>query len=447
MEVEPRAAWPQSIEHSLIAAILAYPQTLSELEGDLQPHQFVDRQMAATFGAMLRLDAQGTSISPTSVGFELRKTGQLDSDDEQFLHELWGSSGSAANAQWCADRIRRAWQLREAALACTSAAREFRKVDADLGTVVDALICKLQSVQDSSLPAGPRAMSADLDAVAARARAGAQSGAMRSGTSTGFARVDWWTSGLQPSNLIVLAALTGMGKTALATNIAANVARAGVGAVVVFSMEMGRLEMAARVSASEAGVDLRRLTGGDLSEHELRCLDQAEGRLLAVGRNLLLDVSGRVTAATMRAHLRRIARQQAIALVVVDYLQLCGTTERAESLYARTAMISADLKALAVDFDVPVLALSQLSREAARRGGEPKLADLRDSGTIEQDANVVIFIHREQGSTPNADTDASIIFAKSRNGPIGKCTMRWNPQSVRFEDSADAQPTQTRRSE
>jgi replicative DNA helicase len=228
----------------------------------------------------------------------------------------------------------------------------------------------------------------------ARAKATAQAGGSTGGTSTGFAKLDWWTAGLHPSNLIVLAALTGMGKTALAANIAANVARADTGAVVVFSMEMGRLEMAARLSASEVELDLRRLTGGELSEHELQRLDQAQEGLQAVGRNILLDVSGRVTAATIRTHLRRIARRQAIALVIVDYLQLCGTSAKAESQYVRTAMISADLKAIAVDFDVPVLALSQLSREAARRGGEPKLSDLRDSGTIEQDANVVVFIHR-----------------------------------------------------
>jgi replicative DNA helicase len=285
-------------------------------------------------------------------------------------------------------------------------------------------------------------MCEDLTVVMARAKATAQAGGSTGGTSTGFAKLDWWTAGLHPSNLIVLAALTGMGKTALAANIAANVARADTGAVVVFSMEMGRLEMAARLSASEVELDLRRLTGGELSEHELQRLDQAQEGLQAVGRNILLDVSGRVTAATIRTHLRRIARRQAIALVIVDYLQLCGTSAKAESQYVRTAMISADLKAIAVDFDVPVLALSQLSREAARRGGEPKLSDLRDSGTIEQDANVVVFIHRDQGSNPNTDTDASIIVAKNRNGPIGKCTMRWSPKSVRFVEEPDVQPSQ-----
>lgn len=443
MNAESEAKGTHAIEQSLIAAILAYPQALDELQGDLKPHQFADRGLGAAFDAMLRLANQGVPISPTAVAFELRRTGQLETDDdEQFLHDLWGSSGSAANAQWCADQIRSAWQLREAAHACSCAARELLLPGADLGKVVDLLQGRLQAVENCSLPTGPRDMCEDLSSVFVRTKAAAQSGGHPVGPPTGYPKLDRCISGLQPSSLIVLAALTGIGKTALAVNIAANVARTNAGAVVVFSMEMGRPELAARLSASETELDLRLLTGGQLSDQELGRLDMAQEGLQAIGRNILLDVSGRVTPATIRTHLRRIARRQKISLVVVDYLQLCGTSERAESQYVRTSMISADLKALAVDFNVPVLALSQLSREAAKRAGEPRLSDLRDSGTIEQDANVVMFIHRRPGTAPNAAAEASIIVAKNRNGPIGKCTMHWNPKSVRFTEPSDGQTPQ-----
>ena len=148
-------------------------------------------------------------------------------------------------------------------------------------------------------------------------------------------------------------------------------------------------------------------------------------------------MSGRVTPTSIRAHLRRLGRSHKIALVIVDYLQLCGTAEKAESQYVRTSMISGALKGIAVDFDVPVLALSQLSRDAARRSGEPRLSDLRDSGTIEQDANVVVFIHREVGHDQGDPESATIIVAKNRNGPTGKFKMHWNPHCVRFSDFTD----------
>ena len=153
-------------------------------------------------------------------------------------------------------------------------------------------------------------------------------------------------------------------------NAAAHVAKNEDGVVVIFSMEMGRHELANRLAASETGLDLRRLTEGQLKDGEWARLEQAQGELAKVGENILLDVSGRVSTASIRTHLRRIAINRKIALVIVDYLQLCGTAERAESQYVKTSMISGDLKAIAVDFDVPVLALSQLSREAARRTGE-----------------------------------------------------------------------------
>jgi replicative DNA helicase len=446
MSRSPEADRLFSVEQSLIAALLVFPDAIAEVLGSLYPSHFANRKLGLAFEAMKSLAGRGVAISPTSVAKHLRDHGHFKSDDgEQYFHDLWGSSGSAANVVWCADEIRAAWQARETAKACNDAMAALGDGAADRVAIVDSLQAKLSNIEKCGSPAGPKPMAEDLTSAYVQAREAAASGTSSRGISTGFPRLDWWTAGLQPSNLIVLAAQTGMGKTSLAMNSAAQVARNGDGVVVIFSMEMGRRELANRLAASEAGLDLRRLTDGQLNDGEWARLDQAQGELAKVGENILLDVSGRVTTASIRAHLRRIAITRKISLVIVDYLQLCGTAERAESQYVKTSMISGDLKAIAVDFDLPVLALSQLSREAARRTGEPRLSDLRDSGTIEQDANVVIFIHRSSREADDPDANiATVIVAKNRNGPTGKFKMHWDAKSVTFSELTDRQPPQRR---
>lgn len=428
----------ESIEQSFLAKLLAYPEEIADLPSTLFPSHFLTPFLSDVWDAMRGLWARGVGICPTSVCKELADRGQLTSrDDENFIHKLWGTSGTSADILWCADVIRTDWQRREAAKECNRAAQALKASDANLPAVLDCLGAKLDDITKCSLPGGPRPMVDDLERVYSEARSVAETGAHNRGVLTGFARLDRCTSGLQPGTLTVLAAQTAMGKTSLAMNIAVNAAKADAGVVVFFSMEMGRCELAGRVASSETGLDLRRVADGKLSREEWRSYSAAQPHLELVGGKLLLDVSGRITPAVIRGHLRRIQRKQPIALVVVDYLQLCGASERAESQYVKTSMISGDLKAIAVDFDVPVLALSQLSREAARRGGEPRLSDLRDSGTIEQDANTVIFIHRsDRASGDLAQSEATIIVAKNRSGPTGKFTAVWNANCVRFSEPA-----------
>lgn len=427
-----------SVEQSLIGAFLTFPEAYEEVHDGLYPTHFSDPYLSRIYEAMQALAGREVGLSPTAVGQELRNRGHLrTSDGEQYLHDLWGSSATAANAQWCADEIRGAWQKREAAKVSAEAAAALHVPGADLDAILDKLFNQLENAAKCSRPTGPRPMTADMENAYTQAKAAAELGDRTVGLSTGYARLDWCTSGLQKSNLIVLAAQTGVGKTSLAMNIAVNAALSGEGVVVIFSMEMSRSELACRLAASQTGLDLQCLSSGRLNDQQWGKYTEAQPGLKAIANDILLDVSGRVTPTSIRAHLRRLGRRHKIALVIVDYLQLCGTAERAESQYVRTSMISGSLKGIAVDFDVPILALSQLSREAARRTGEPRLSDLRDSGTIEQDANVVVFIHREAGHHQGDPESATIIVAKNRNGPTGKFKMHWNPNCVRFSDFTD----------
>lgn len=422
-----------NIEQSIVAALLMDPTALEDLVGRLFPSHFANREQRIIYDAMRGLHGRGADVHPTSVVEELRRRKQLTAEREADVHELWGSSGSAATAPWCADQIIEAWRARETMRACLETVRALKEPDADRAVIEDRLQAELAKVGACARLSGPRPMTDDLVEVAVLAEQAARGEGRLRGLSTGFAVLDRALGGLLKGQFVILAARTAFGKSAMAMNIAAHVASQDRGVVVVFSMEMGRAELAARLASAASGVELQRIVNGSLSSHEWVRLMESQSQVAAVGQNLFLDVTGRVTPAVIRSHLRRLARQMPIALVVVDYLQLCGSAQKAESQYVRTTQISGDLKAMAVDLDVPVLALSQLSRDAARRGGEPRLSDLRDSGSIEQDANVVLFIHRESDDMDGGDA-ASIIVAKNRNGPTGKIAVDWDPLTVRFTD-------------
>ncbi len=266
------------------------------------------------------------------------------------------------------------------------------------------------------------------------------------GLATGFTEFDRLTSGLQKGELFILAARPSMGKTALALNIAQNAAVMNKSVVAVFSLEMGKESLLRRLLASQAWVDQRHLQTGFLGREEQDKLSRALEEL--VESRLFIDDTAGISLAEMRAKARRL-RQNAgqLDLIMVDYLQLMSSTQGSsnrnyENRTQEVSAISRGLKALAKEMDVPVMALSQLSRASERRGEDkrPLLSDLRESGSIEQDADVVAFIHREayynrdQEKTDAELKDSEIILAKQRNGPTGTVHLNFLSQFTRFEN-------------
>jgi replicative DNA helicase len=273
------------------------------------------------------------------------------------------------------------------------------------------------------------------------------------GVATGFREIDKLTSGLQPSNLVILAARPSMGKTSLALNIAEHVAVQLRKPVALFSLEMSKAEITQRIMCSVANVDASRLRNGQLSNDDWSKVTGAVDTLMDAP--LYIDDSGMVTAMEIRAKSRRLAAKAGgIGLVVVDYIQLMSAAGSAENRVQEVSQISRALKVLGRDLNVPVLALSQLSRGVEQRQDKrPILSDLRESGSIEQDADVVAFIYRdayyrrnEDGSEALAPDDpdrdkTEIIVAKHRNGPVGTVTLRFQPRYTRFRDDyANARP-------
>jgi replicative DNA helicase len=271
------------------------------------------------------------------------------------------------------------------------------------------------------------------------------------GLATGFKELDRMTSGLQKGELIIIAARPSMGKTALAINIAENAAIESKATVAVFSLEMSKEALLRRMLASQAWVDQRKLQTGFLGREDQEKLQNALGRL--VESRLFIDDSAGISLAEMRAKARRLRQNAAgLDLVVVDYLQLMSATlpsaggKRYENRTQEVSAISRGLKALAKELDVPVVALSQLSRASERRGDDkrPILSDLRESGSIEQDADVVAFIHREayyDRSEEMSEADkakSEIILAKQRNGPTGVVHLNFASRFTSFKDPDDA---------
>jgi replicative DNA helicase len=259
------------------------------------------------------------------------------------------------------------------------------------------------------------------------------------GLATHYTQLDKLTSGLQPSDLIIIAARPSMGKTALAMNIAENAAVLDGKVVGVFSLEMSREALLMRMLASHAQVDSKDLRQGFLTKDDMRKLTRATEQLSH--SKLFIDDSPGISVSEMRAKARRLRQTEGLDLLIVDYLQLMSAVpiggKRFENRTQEVSSISRGLKAIAKELGVPVVALSQLSRAPESRGGDhrPQLSDLRESGSIEQDADVVMFIFREEvykQDDPDLKGLAEIIIAKQRNGPIGKFNLAFLHNSTRF---------------
>jgi replicative DNA helicase len=255
------------------------------------------------------------------------------------------------------------------------------------------------------------------------------------GIPTGFAALDNLLAGLQKSDLIILAARPSMGKTTLALDIARNAACQYKASVGIFSLEMSDQQLVDRMLAAEAGVDSWKLRTGKLSsDKEFEAVQAAMGRLSEAP--IHIDDQPGNNILKMRSAARRLKNEHGLDLLVVDYLQLMSPTHTraGDSLVQQVTEISRSLKILARELDVPVLALSQLSRAVEQRGGKPRLSDLRDSGSIEQDADVVMFIHRDDKINKESDRPniAEILVEKHRNGPVGRAEFYFDEKHVRF---------------
>lgn len=435
----------------MLGAILADGDCFFRVVDILKAEDFYLRNHQETFKAFAQLANENQDIDLVTTNDCLQRRGALDdAGGVEYLASLSDELPDPASVEYYArivrDRSLKRELLRLSQTMLAMAARD----EGEALDVLDAAESQILTLAERATRGGLVPVSSLVTNELQHIEQVSRQRAPYTGLETGFFRLDELTSGLQKQELIILAARPGIGKTALALNIAANVALRRRLNVALFSLEMSGVALVRRLLAAEARINLRRLTRGLLSRRgsdEPSDWDRlVEAADLLADAPLWIDDTAAITILELRGACRRLAMERGLDLVVVDYLQLMSSGVKAENRTQEVSAISRGLKALAKQLNVPMLVLSQLSRNPERRGGDhrPQLSDLRESGSIEQDADVVLFINRRNpalsgGSGGNEDDGddlrlAEIVVAKQRNGPTDTFKLVYFDEFTRFEN-------------
>jgi replicative DNA helicase len=405
------------------------------------PGDFYKPAHGHVFGAIYALFERGEPIDAVTVTDELRRTGLLEAvGDPALLVSLQMNTPSLANAAHYARIVEEHALLRRLVGVAGEIAEIGYAAPEDVDAAVDEAETLVFNVAQRRTTDTMVALRDLLDPTIERIEELSERRETITGTPTGYSDLDRILAGLQKASLTIVGARPAMGKTSFALGMLAHVGVDLRRPALFFSLEMGHLELTQRMLASEAMVDAQRLATGRLKENEWQKINTAFARLNEA--TIFIDDNPNLTVMDIRARARRLKQKQGdLGLVVVDYLQLMTGRARAESRQVEVAEISRSLKILARELEAPVVALSQLSRSLeSRQDKRPMLSDLRESGSLEQDADVVLFIYREEQYDPDVPLDrkgdAEIIVAKHRNGPTGSAHLLFMNQYAKFENMA-----------
>jgi replicative DNA helicase len=419
------------IERLVLGSIMLDDSLYLQVAGVLTDDQFSDSRNRLIFSAMTALHERGEGIDRITVYGELQRRGEAEScDGLSYLVSLDDGLPRIPNVDSYVRMVREKADLRRVMFVCQrlmDRASSEREDSTVLLTEMAEAALNVGERQGESQTVGEIIVSAGgLDAFLDHSH--------RNGLATGFSGLDTMTGGLRGGSLVILAARPSMGKTALALNIADRVGQKG-GQVAVFSLEMSAHELIDRLMASSALVNSWTISNGRLVSGERQSIMAAIGR---VQGNIHIQDKSDVHPLEIHSQCRRIKARGGLSLVVVDYLQLMGGEKRSENRNQEISNISRNLKIMARDLNVPVIVLSQLSRQVeSRTDKRPQLSDLRDSGAIEQDADIVGFIYRPEvyeQNRPDLVGIAELIIAKHRNGPVGTIPLYWRKEFTRFDD-------------
>lgn len=434
-----------AVERALLGACLLDPSGLDRVAAWLEAGAFYRVAHQLVYAALLRLRDSGRAIDLVTVAEELRRHGELeDVGGPAYLAGLVDGMPRTNAVETYARELLALASRRRAIQAATRLA----ECAADESKPLDQIVDETQEVLAGLRLAGESAVVPMADVVAESIPfiEALIDGTGEPGIPTGIASLDQLTLGLQAGSLIILAARPSMGKSAMAIQIARHVSRTS-GQVLLASLEMSRQEIELRLLALESGVSSYRLRRGALTAEERSALIAASERLA----QLPIDIADRppMTVASIRSWARQLAARARLRLVVVDYLQMLSPVGPSrENRVVELGEMTASLKRLARELELPVLALSQLSRAPEQRASKrPQLADLRESGSLEQDADLVLLLYRPEQypelARPENRGDAELIVAKHRHGPTGLLKLRWEPDLMRFSDRGGADAIQT----
>ena len=434
---------PQSVEaeRSVIGGILLAPESWDVIAGLVDANDFYRREHRMIFRQIAALIDHNEPVDVITVADRLLASGELETaGGHTYLAELVEQTPTAANVGAYARAVRGRSLLRKLIAAAQEiASAGFSPEGRSAEEVVDEAERLIFSISESGPKAGgPQGMAPLLSNALGRIEELYETGGDITGLTTGFIDLDKKTFGLQPSDLIIVAGRPSMGKTSFAMNLVENAAADSSKPIVVFSMEMPAEQLVVRMMSSLGKIDQSRLRTGKLQQDDWTKLSSAIKKLKDTA--IFIDDTPALTASEVRTRSRRLAREHGdLAMIMVDYLQLMRVAGTSEGRTAEISEISRNLKAIAKEFRCPVVALSQLNRALEQRPNKrPVNSDLRESGAIEQDADVVIFIYRDEvyhEDTPDKGV-AEIIIGKQRNGPIGTCRLAFQAEFTRFENLA-----------
>jgi len=424
-------------EESLLGAMLLSRDAIADAVETARTEHFYRPAHAHIFEAISSLYAAGDPADPVTVAEELDHAGVLESvGGVDALLALQVNTPAISNASKYAQIVAERYTLRRLITVGGEIAEVGYSLPDDVTRAVDEAENMMFQVAQGRVADTMGEIRDLLDATLDRLEQLYENGQGITGTPTGFIDLDELLSGLQPNALIIVGARPAMGKTAFALNMAAHAAVRESKAVLVFSLEMGHLELSQRLLCSEASVDAKNMRDGKLSEDDWTRISNGIGRLAE--SKIWIDDNPNLTIMEIRSKARRLkSRVGDLGMVVVDYIQLMTGRASAENRQVEVAEISRGLKILARELECPVVGLSQLSRNLEMRADKrPMLADLRESGSIEQDADVVMFLYRDEVYNPGTDSEgiAEVIVAKHRNGPTGTIQLGFVPRFTSFRN-------------
>ena len=436
---------PQAVEveQAVLGAMLIDSRAVGRAIELLQDEAFYHGPHARIFAAMSELYERNEAVDQLTVGEELKRQGQLEpAGGVVYLAELAAGVASSANIEHHARIVVERALSRGLIEASAEISNRAFEGHSDVHEVIDWAEQRIFDLSERGLTQGFESIKQVLDETMDHLDAAHEKRSAVSGVDTGFEDLNEITSGFQNGDLILLAARPSVGKSALALCCACRAAMRHGKSVAVFTLEMSKHQVAQRLLSIETGFNLQRLRTGHLGQDDWLHVTRQAG-LLAQAQIYVDDTAG-ISVLEARAKARRLKHDQGVDLVIIDYLQLMGSHESLQSREQEVSRISRGLKAMAKDLELPVMALSQLSRAPeARTDRRPQLSDLRESGSLEQDADVVMFIYRPEIYGLKSDDEggslegmAEIIIAKQRNGPTDSARLMWNKESASFENLA-----------
>ena len=432
---------PQDIEAelSVLGALMLDKNAVIQVADLLAPSDFYDMKNRKVYQSVLGLWGRGEPIDLLTVSHDLKEKDQLEEvGGLDYLTELVGSVPTSAHVAHYAEIVREK-RVRRDLIQASSEINEKAFDEKDFEALVEDAEQKIFSISQRSRPQKFVLIKDELPAAYERLEKlhRGEKESLR-GVPTHFHELDAMLSGLQPSDLIIIGARPSLGKTALSLDIARQAAITSGKSVAIFSIEMSREQIIDRLIASQAQIPLWRLRAGRLNdEMEFALVQQAFDELSKA--RMFIDDSPSPTLLQMRSMARRLQLEHGIDLIIVDYLQLIQPRTNSDNMVQQVTEISRGLKALARELNVPLIALSQLSRDVDKREVKiPRLSDLRESGSLEQDADIVLFIYRKDKERLDATDEeqrmAEIIIAKHRNGPVGSIKLMYDAERVSFKN-------------